>query len=328
VGDPLHCEVESPDDYSTTWIAQEGRRFIQEADGGSDHQPWLLYLAPVVPHNDNSAARPVPEEQYASASVPAANDLLESAGFQEGLRAPGNQLTDKPPSVQNARPPCDPEQTLTECDEEWTATRLQERAEQLRTLMSVDDMVQDVFEQLEETGEDDDTLAFFLSDQGFLWGEHAGQSKGTPYLESVKVPFFMRWPDNPIVGRGVTDSTRYVANVDIAPTVLDAVDVAPDHVVDGRSLIDPGFSRARMLTEHWRTGDPNWASLTSPSYHYTEYYRSPNEGFLEYYRFPGDIAEITNLFGDGDPSDPPAGETNPIASQLQSARTCVGSSCP
>jgi arylsulfatase A-like enzyme len=328
VGDPLHCEVATPDDYSTTFIAQEGRRFIEEADQASDAQPWLLYLTPVAPHNDNYAGQPVPEEQYASASVPAADELLDSPGFQEGLRADGDQLTDKPPSVQAARPACDPGEPVAQCDAEWTAAVLQERTHQLRTLMSVDDMVQSVFAKLEETGEDDDTLAFFISDQGYLWGEHGIAGKGTPYLESVKVPFFMRWPDNPMVARGVTDSSRFVANVDIAPTVLDAVDVAPDHVLDGRSLIDPGMSRARMLTEHWRRADPNWASLTSPSYHYTEYYQGADAGFLEYYRFPADPGETANLFGDGDPLSPPAAETDPIASSLQSARTCVGSSCP
>jgi arylsulfatase A-like enzyme len=326
--DPLRCRVESPNDYSTTWIAQEGRRFIDEADAASDDQPWLLYLTPTVPHRDNYAGRPVPEEQYASASVPPADELLNSAGFQEGLRGPGNQLTDKPQYVQSSRPPCDPGEPVEQCDDEWTARRLQERAEQLRTLMSVDDMVQSVFTKLEQTGEDDDTLAFFVSDQGYLWGEHGMAGKGTPYLESVKIPFFMRWPDNPMVGRAVTDSSRFVANVDIAPTVLDAVDLVPDHVVDGRSLIDPGMSRSRMLTEHWRAGDPNWASVTSPSYHYTEYYRSADAGFLEYYRFPADLAEVTNLFGDDDHLDPPVTETNPVASYLQSARTCVGGTCP
>jgi arylsulfatase A-like enzyme len=328
VGDPLHCNVESPNDYSTTWIAQEGRRFIEEADLASDDQPWLMYLTPVVPHKDNFAGQAVPEEQYASASVPPEDELVNSPGFQEGLRAPGNQLTDKPQGVQSYRPPCDPGQSVTQCDEEWTAERVKERAEQLRSLMSVDDMVQSVFTKLEETGEDDDTLAFFVSDNGWLWGEHGVVAKGSPYPESAKVPFFMRWPDNPEVGRGVTDSTRFVANVDIAPTVLDAVDVAPDHVLDGRSLIDPGMSRSRMLTEHWRSDAPDWASLTSASNQYTKYYQSPDAGFLEYYRFPGDLAEVTNLLGDDNPLDPPAGETAPIDADLEASRTCVGSSCP
>ena len=178
------------------------------------------------------------------------------------------------------------------------------------------------------TVEDDDTLAFFVSDQGYLWGEHGVSDKGWSYPESVKIPFFMRWPDHPLVARGTTDSTRFVANVDIAPTVLDAVDVAPDHVLDGRSLIDPAMSRARMLTEHWRLGEPNWASLTSPDHQYTEYYRGLDEGFREYYRLPSDPAQLTNLFADDDPSDPHSFETNPIADQLQSARTCAGETCP
>jgi hypothetical protein len=83
-----------------------------------------------------------------------------------------------------------------------------------------------------------------------------------------------------------------------------------------------------MLTEHWRLGDPNWASLSTPAYHYTEYYRGMDAGFLEYYRFPDDPGEVTNLFGDGDPLTPTAAETDPLASALQSARTCVGSNCP
>jgi arylsulfatase A-like enzyme len=326
-GDPLRCEVETPDDYSTTWIEQEGRRFIDESEG-SDEQPWLLYLTPAVPHDDNLAGRPVPEEQYVDAPVPSANALLNSAGFQEGLRAPGDQLTDKPEFVRNKQEPCPPEQTPEECDAAWTDKVLRNRAEQLRTLMSVDDMVDGVFEKLAETGEDDDTLAFFISDNGWLWGEHGLLTKGRPYLESIKVPFFLRWPDNPAVDRDATDSSRFAANIDIAPTVLDAVDVTPDHVVDGRSLIDPAMSRSRILTEYWRTGVFDWASLTTSGNQYTEYYTAPDTGFLEYYRFPGDLAQVTNLFGDDTPGDPPPSETDPIAADLQSSLTCAGATCP
>ena len=326
-GDPLRCEVQTPDDYSTTWIEQEGRRFIDESEG-SDEQPWLLYLTPAVPHDDNLAGRPVPEEQYVDAPVPSANALLNSAGFQEGLRAPGDQLTDKPEFVRNKQEPCPPEQTPEECDAAWTDKVLRNRAEQLRTLMSVDDMVDGVFEKLAETGEDDDTLAFFISDNGWLWGEHGLLTKGRPYVESVKVPFYLRWPDNPAVDRDTTDSSRFAANIDIAPTVLDAVDLTPDHVPDGRSLIDPAMSRSRILTEYWRTGVFDWASITTSGYQYTEYYNTPDVGFREYYRFPGDLAQVTNLFGDDTPGDPPPGETDPIATDLQSSLTCVGSACP
>lgn len=327
VGDPLHCEVNSADDYSTTWVGQEGLRFIDEAETQADEKPWLLYLTPTAPHNDNLANVPVPEEQYASADIPPPGGLVNSPGFQEGLRADGDQLTDKPQSVRSFRPACDPAQPVSECDAQWTAARVQRRAEQLRTLMSVDDMVQAVFTKLRQTGEDDDTLAFFLSDNGQQWGEHGLTGKERPYLETVKVPLMMRWPDNPVVRRGVTDP-RLVGNVDIAPTILDAVDVTPDHVLDGRSLLDPDMSRSHMLTESWRNGVLGWTSLTGPDHQYTEYYASPDAGFVEYYRFPQDIDQVTNLFGDGDPSDPPASETDPLAAGVQAGRTCTGSACP
>ena len=326
-GDPLRCEVQTPDDYSTTFVGQEGLRFIDEAEG-SDAQPWLLYLTPTAPHTDNLTGTPVPEEQYVDAPVPSANALLNSAGFQEGLRVSGD-LSDKPQFVRNQQVPCDPPQTPAECDAAWTDQVLRHRAEQLRALMSVDDMVQSVFTKLAQTGEDDDTLAFFISDNGWLWGEHGLSTKGRPYLESVKIPYFLRWPDNPAVARDTVDSSRYAANIDIAPTVLDAVDVVPDHVLDGRSLIDPGMSRSRILTEYWRQGVADWASLISPAYQYIEYYGDPDVGFREYYRFPSDLAQVTNLFADDTAGDPPPSETNPIAADLQSSRTCVGAAnCP
>ena len=45
------------------------------------------------------------------------------------------------------------------------------RAAQLRTLISVDDMVGSIFRHMNLLGESD-TIAFFLSDNGYLWGEH------------------------------------------------------------------------------------------------------------------------------------------------------------
>ncbi|MBW3562726.1 MAG: sulfatase-like hydrolase/transferase, partial [Actinobacteria bacterium] len=55
------------------------------------------------------------------------------------------------------------------------------RLDQLRTLLSVDDLVERIFRTLERQGELDDTIAFFLSDNGYLWGEHGIDKKFVPY---------------------------------------------------------------------------------------------------------------------------------------------------
>ena len=40
----------------------------------------------------------------------------------------------------------------------------------------------------------DNTLVFYLSDNGFLHGEHRALTKWVPYEESVRVPFAVRYP--------------------------------------------------------------------------------------------------------------------------------------
>ncbi|HEX2240439.1 MAG TPA: sulfatase-like hydrolase/transferase, partial [Actinomycetota bacterium] len=65
------------------------------------------------------------------------------------------------------------------------------RRAQLRTLMSVDDLVGAVFSELNDLGERD-TLAFFLSDNGFFWSEHGLPAKGAPYLQSIEIPLYVK----------------------------------------------------------------------------------------------------------------------------------------
>ena len=57
------------------------------------------------------------------------------------------------------------------------------RTGQARTLLSVDDLVERVMGRLQATGELDDTLVFYLSDNGYSWGEHRHVGKFVPYTE-------------------------------------------------------------------------------------------------------------------------------------------------
>ena len=164
----------------------------------------------------------------------------------------------------------------------------------LRMLRAVDDMVDSVMTELQSEGEDRDTIAFFVSDNGFQWGEHGLYTKNLPYSESIRIPFLVRWPNGPVAQNAASD--RLVANVDMATTVVDAVNdafgapvVAPEPTapMDGMSLIDPGQrDRDVVLTEGWGKGPPpgtrgycagvfpTWAGLTAPNFHYVEHYET------------------------------------------------------
>ena len=128
--------------------------------------------------------------------------------------------------------------------------------------MSVDDTVQTVFETLEATGETSNTLAFFLSDNGFLWGEHGLHGKGTAYDGPCGCRCTRAGPG---ISRPAGTDNRMVANVDLAPTIVDAVGgIAPGVPMDGRSLLDPLQNRTRILTEYEGQPtdfEPGWAAL-------------------------------------------------------------------
>jgi arylsulfatase A-like enzyme len=290
-------------DYSTTYVGNKAVNFINQT-ATTPGQPWFMYLAPFASHEPYT-----PETAYANASVP---PLVDNPAIEEVDKS------DKPPYVQDAH--------ATYADGEA------DHKKQARTLMSVDDMVQRVLTALSDTAQESNTLVFFISDNGMMWGEHGLLNKGVPYLQALKVAMMMRWPSHGL--EGTTDS-RLVANIDIAPTVLAATGytgplTAP---MDGRSLLDSSWSRQRILHEYWfnQTTSRPWASTRTKSYEYTEYYDSGgNIIFREYYDLVNDRWQLTNLLRDGDVSNDP--DIAALHAQLLADRSCRGTSgataCP
>ncbi len=223
--------------YSTTFIGDQALAYLGEFER-DDARPWFLYLATFAPHDPR-----VPEPKYADGQLP----------------GPGPGRRRRRRRRWPARPP-----TCAPAGAGGPAEAAKVRTGQLRTLLSVDDLVDRVLRRLQATGELDDTLVFFLSDNGYAWGEHGHVGKFTPYTESIKVPFLVRWPGRLPAG---TVDDRLVATIDIKPTVLAAAGIRPERgdTVDGRSLLD-GRRRERLLAEYWRDqanapGIRDWAAL-------------------------------------------------------------------
>jgi arylsulfatase A-like enzyme len=285
--------VRTVSQYGTHFIGDQADAFLNS--GSQD--PWFLYLAPPNPHSPYEA-----ESKYKTAPVP---EWTCNPAVLESDRS------DKPPYVRLYNGNC--------------ARGQETRTKQLRTLMSVDDLIDRVLTTVRDNGELSNTLVFFLSDNGYLWSEHGLTGKRFPYLDSIRIPMFARWPGH--VPAGVVDR-RLVANIDLAPTVLDAAGLTARTPIDGHSLLS-GYSRDRMLTEYWSGGDwagpvegdpvPDWASLFTPEGHFIRYYRPDGTvSFREYYRLSVDPWELSNRF------KPPAG----WSAQLTADRTCAGNTCP
>jgi arylsulfatase A-like enzyme len=287
--------------YSTTFIGDQALADLDSFER-DDATPWFAYLATFAPHDPR-----VPEPKYAKATFPELDKVGPST-------VP--PVTGKPRYLAGRA-----SVSLAE------AARV--RTGQLRTLLSVDDLVDRVMRRLSDTGELDNTLVFFLSDNGYAWGEHRHVGKFVPYTESIKVPFVVRWPGHLAAG---TVDDRMVATIDIKPTVLAAagIPLRDGDVVDGRSLLDGG-RRERLLAEYWldqanAPGIRDWAALRTPAWQYIEDYDQPGGAtFREFYDLTSDPGMERNLLADHDPAnDPPAG----IQAELAAARTCKGADCP
>jgi len=210
----------------------------------------------------------------------------------------------------------------------WRVGRL--RKAQLRSLMSVDDLIERLFNRLDRLGEKQDTLAVFLSDNGFMWGEHRRMGKSVPYTASTQIPMLVRWPGH--VRRGAIDR-RFASNIDVAPAALDAAGLSAEGM-DGRSLIDRSWQRDRILLEFWEGQNqtrpiPRWASLRTSEHQYTEYYARGTDGQVvierEFYDLVADPWQLENLVTDDDPTnDPPQW----MVDQLFADRSCASLSCP
>ena len=284
--------------YVTDVLASRSVRILRAFDRSDDAAPWFMYVATTAPH-----LPAIPKPRYEAVAV---------SPWHPNPAVLESDRSDKPPWVR-AR------SVSLETVRDF-------RARQLRTLMSVDDLVSKIFDRVGSLKERRRTLAIFLSDNGVYWGEHGLREKSLPYTEDVAVPFALRWPGH--VDPGPTDR-RNATNVDIAPTILAAAGVEPSTPMDGRSLLD-SWSRHRVFTEHWGHLDrnPNWAALRTSRAQYVEYYSDDFSRivFREYYRLRRDPWELQNVLHDGIRANNP--NTGRLHRWIARYRSCAGLSCP
>lgn len=255
--------------YSTYLFRDYGVQFIEDASKQS--KPFLLMYTPNAPHAPFTPAKE---------DVNLLDDLepFRPVSFNE------EDVSDKPDSISNQAP-------LTEEDIKSIDTT---RRRQLLTLIALDRTIPDLINKLKETGELDNTVIIFISDNGKHWGEHRLDSKSTAYEESVKVPFAIRYP--PLIPTPYVDD-RVVANIDIAPTIYELSETRQPDTVDGKSLL-PLFGgntewRDHILLEAWPDRGA-WSAIHTGDYIYIE----TQDDMSEFYNLKLDPFEMDNAVND------------------------------
>ena len=85
-------------------------------------------------------------------------------------------------------------------------------------VLAIDEGVGRVIKALKDSGQDENTLIVFTSDQGFAWGQHGFKSKVGPYHATVAAPFIIRLPGKAAAKTAGRVVTEPVSGVDIPPT--------------------------------------------------------------------------------------------------------------
>jgi hypothetical protein len=196
--------------------------------------------------------------------------------------------------------------------------------QEIETLMGVDEGVAQIVDALRRTGELENTLIVYMSDNGYMHGEHrALAEKVLPYEESIRIPLMMRGPGVP---RARVDE-RLVGNLDVTATILDAADVSPGRALDGRSLLellgDPGAEWGRdILIENGNGANrvPAYRGIRTYRFLYVEHRTT---GEYELYDLEKDPFQLQSLDGRA----AYAKVQRDLASRLRQLTRCVGLDC-
>lgn len=262
------------EDYSTDVLADRAVGAITESAPG---EPYFLNLGVFAPHatkveGGSPIAIPAPRDNTAFATEP----LPKPMSYNEA------DVSDKPSHVStlpliSGSPTAGLEGKITS-----------RYREELESLLAVDDAVQDVMDAVEASGESDNTVVIFTSDNGFHHGEHRiVSSKGQPYEESIHVPLMIRGPGF-TPGAKVTSLT---ANIDLAPTIAAIAGATPLLPVDGTDLRSAPVPNRSVVLEGYDGACFNGLRTA------TETYVRYTNGEEEYYNLATDPLQLVNQPG-------------------------------
>lgn len=161
------------------------------------------------------------------------HDIGSSVSKRNTIRHMGMRLWSKQYAKRN-NPEFDVSQASDLDEKEYTHQTYQEYLKRyLRCVKGVDDNVARIVEYLKKEGLYDNTIIVYTGDQGFMLGEHDYIDKRWMYDESMRMPFFVRYPEAIKPG---TRTNALVNNSDFAPTLIDLAGGKAPEQMQGHSF--------------------------------------------------------------------------------------------
>ena len=197
------------------YCADESVRFLRERD---KTRPFILWHCSQLPHMNHKNAWPASQASLAR---------YEKEKMPTPPTWEGNE-TNKPAWLAQTR-----NRTQALKYGYGNPSKIRDHTREYRaTIGDLDDALQPLWAALDADNLWANTVVIFMSDNGWMLGEHGLTSKVLAYDPSARIPLF-------IAGPGIEPGSqcdRLVSNLDIAPTVLDFAGLAVPGSYQGHSL--------------------------------------------------------------------------------------------
>ncbi|TWT30065.1 sulfatase family protein [Blastopirellula retiformator] len=285
--------------YYTTVVTDMAEDWLRKRDGD---KPWCLMVGHKAPHSFY-----LPEEKYEQTFDQVDIQYPETAFHLEDKPAWFKKRLDTWHGIYG--PLFDWRKKFPDDSPEAVADFARMVRAYWGTILSVDDSVGRLYDYLDKTGQLDNTLIVFTSDNGLLEGEHGMVDKRTGHEPSIRIPLVVRYP-----GLTPADQPKVIDNIsatiDFAPSILDICGARPLDNIHGKS-----WKRlAQGDDASWRDSfyyeynyeqqfpyTPNVRALRTDQYKYIRYPHgdgSPDRHMAELYDLQADPQEDKNLIND------------------------------
>lgn len=249
------------DGYITPLLTDYAMDFLEQQEGSD--QPFMLYLSHKAVHGPFT-----PEDKYRGklANKPFVEAESSQPLKDNSLNRP-RWLLDQRNSWHGMDFPLHTDDGVEQIYKNYC-----------EALCSVDDSVGAVMDRLKEMGIYDETLVIYMGDNGYLFGEHGLIDKRVAYETSSRVPMLMQCPE---LFQGGTVVDEVVANIDIAPTIMEAMGLRKPAHMDGNSFIALAQGKEIpwrdyfLYAYYWEQNypqTPTHFSLRGDQYKFTTYY--------------------------------------------------------
>lgn len=216
--------------YSPARVFEKSVHFIKQ----NINNPFFLVVTPVSPH------------------LPATPEKQDVDKFQDYHYVPASyeerSVRDKPKYLRRIDGK-QPQNFSSKIASEIMQTDRKSRIAQLQALQTVDRGIAKIIKTLKEEDIYNNTTIIFISDNGYLFGEHRLRGKVSLYEEGIHIPAAI---SSPHITEARVDSTNFFLNIDLAPTILslcetqspqnwtfDGIDMS--QTIKQQSLIDRQF---------------------------------------------------------------------------------------